>query len=261
VKPYTTAETMNSGWCWQIEHDDRINRGYVYSSAFISDDEAEREFRQKCPKIDGTRLVKFVTGAYERGWVKNVVAIGNSSGFVEPLESTSLGVIAEESRNLAESLADCQLQPGLSMAAVYNKRNGQTWDDIRRFLAIHYRYNTRLDTPFWRACVADADIGSAADAVAYYQENGPSVLWRDNLIGGRDVFGFEGYLAMLVGQKVPYRNTYPIPERERRQWNEIQQANKAEAMKGFTVRQACDLIRSPNWKYRGNFYCIASDRG
>ena len=91
IKPYTTAETMNAGWCWQIEHEHRINRGYVYSPDFISDDEAEQEFRAKNPKVGSTRIVKFVSGRYERAWVKNVVAIGNAGGFVEPLESTSLG--------------------------------------------------------------------------------------------------------------------------------------------------------------------------
>src|SRR5262249_38091396 len=81
IKPYTTAETMDAGWCWQIEHENRINRGYVYATAFVSDGEAEREFRRKNPKVSTTRIVPFVTGRYERPWVKNVVAVGNASGF------------------------------------------------------------------------------------------------------------------------------------------------------------------------------------
>src|SRR5688572_19192314 len=133
VKPYTTAETMNGGWCWQIEHDHRINRGYVYSSAFISDHDAEAEFRAKCPKVGGTRVVKFVSGYYRRGWVSNVAAVGNSCGFVEPLESTSLGLICEQVRSLAESLADTDLQPGPAVADAYNKRNRLNWEDIRGF--------------------------------------------------------------------------------------------------------------------------------
>src|SRR5262249_37361518 len=73
ITPYTPAETMDAGWCWQIEHEFRINRGYVYSSDFIADDAAEKEFRAKNPKVSSTRVVKFVSGRYERSWVKNVV--------------------------------------------------------------------------------------------------------------------------------------------------------------------------------------------
>jgi tryptophan halogenase len=111
IKPYTTCETMTSGWCWQIEHEHRINRGYVYSSAFISDEAAERQFRSKNPKIQNTRVIRFVSGRYERSWVKNVVAVGNASGFVEPLEATALGVIAVQSANLAGALLLADLQP------------------------------------------------------------------------------------------------------------------------------------------------------
>ncbi len=94
IKPYTTCETMNCGWCWQIEHENRINRGYVYSSGFISDEEAEKEFRMKNPKVGPTRIVRFVSGRYRNVWVKNVVAVGNAGGFVEPLEATALGAMA-----------------------------------------------------------------------------------------------------------------------------------------------------------------------
>ena len=93
IKPYTTAETMDAGWCWQIDHEHHINRGYVHSSAYMSAADAEAELRAKNPRIGPTRLVKYVSGRYERSWVKNVCAIGNSSGFVEPLESTGLSAI------------------------------------------------------------------------------------------------------------------------------------------------------------------------
>src|SRR5688572_27879814 len=149
ILPYTTAETMDSGWCWQIEHEHRINRGYVYSSAFISDGDAEQEFRQKNPRVGPTRVVKFVTGRYARTWVKNVVAIGNASGFVEPLESTSLAFICVESVWLIESLVDASREVRPSWQALFNKRVGQSWDVIRQFLALHYKFNDRLDTPFW----------------------------------------------------------------------------------------------------------------
>jgi hypothetical protein len=82
---------MSAGWSWQIEHEHRIHRGYVYSPAFISDEDAERELRARNPKIGPTRIVKFVSGRYEHAWRSNVIAIGNASGFVEPLEATAFG--------------------------------------------------------------------------------------------------------------------------------------------------------------------------
>src|SRR5439155_1035909 len=109
--------TMNAGWCWQIEHETRVNRGYVYSSAFITDDEAEREFRAVCPRVTTTRVVRFVTGRYERNWVKNVVAIGNATGFVEPLEATALGAWAERTARM-EAVARSGLGVAEALAAV-----------------------------------------------------------------------------------------------------------------------------------------------
>jgi tryptophan halogenase len=254
ILPYTTAETMDAGWCWQIEHENRVNRGYVYSSAFISDEAADAEFRRKNPRVDATRIVKFVSGRYARGWVKNVVAIGNSNGFVEPLESTSLAAICEECHALAVSLADCGREPGPALAAVYNRHNQRTWDDIRRFLAIHYRFNTRLNTDFWRAARSDTDLAGAEDYVDFYAENGPSVAWKSTLITGRDVFGFEGWLAMMVGQNVPYRRRFRPDDHERQLWRGITDAHRAQAAAGLTVREALDVVRSPQWRTRPDFF-------
>ncbi len=254
IKPYTTAETMNSGWCWQIEHEQRIHRGYVYSSAFISDEEAEVEFRAKNPQARATRIVKFPSGRYRNSWVKNVVAVGNASGFVEPLESTSLMVIGYECRLLAELLTDCNREPGPASVGVYNCEVGRTWDTIRQFLAIHYRFNRRLDTPFWRACLAEVDLVEARPLVDYYLENGPSLLPRAIVLGNGDPFGMEGYLAMLVGQKVPYRRVYVPSEEEKRIWDSIRTENHVRAASGLTTSEALAAIRAPSWTWYAGYY-------
>ena len=255
IKPYTTAETMDAGWCWKIEHEHRINRGYVHSGSFISDADAEAEFRRKNPKVDTTRVVKFISGRYERAWVKNVVAIGNSGGFVEPLESTSLAAICDECHALAGSLADRDMRPGPTVAAAYNRHYRQTWDDIRRFLAIHYRFNTRLDTPFWRAARDDTDLAGAEEFVEFYLENGPTAVWKDALVRGRDVFGYEGYLAMMVGQRVPYRQVPQMDQSEQQTFAAIRRHQAAQAASGLTVEQTLHVIHeSPAWKVRPDFY-------
>ena len=249
IKPYTTAETMNSGWCWQIEHEHRINRGYVYSSAFISDEEAEREFRAQNPKVVATRVVKFVTGRYERSWVKNVVAIGNASGFVEPLESTSLAFICREALYLAEGLVDADRELRPTVRNLFNRRVSKGWDVIRQFLAMHYRFNTRLQTPFWRECVEKADLASAAEIVEFYRENGPSALWERTLLDPDDQFQIEGYWTMLVGQQVPYRTGFVPTDAERRTWEQIRGYFRRQADNAYSVNEALALVRSPDWKW------------
>ena len=249
IQPYTLAETMNSGWCWQIDHEFRINRGYVYSSAFITDAEAEREFRSKNPKVADTRIVKFVSGKYWRSWVKNVVGIGNSMGFVEPLESTGLAMIALESQSLAESLADCQRLPNESMRNQFNKMTGLQWNAIRQFLALHFRFNTRLDTPYWLECCEKADIRQAAEFVDYFKENGPSILWHSALLSTGDQFGPEGYLSLLVGMQVPYNTAYKPTTRDLENWNQIRKIVQKSSEDSLSVNQALAVIRSPQWQW------------
>jgi len=249
IQPYTTSETMNAGWCWRIDHETRINRGYVYSGDFVADADAEAEFRAKNPKVGPTRIVKFKSGRHERGWVKNVVAIGNASGFVEPLEATSLAAICHQVTSVAATLGDCECCLRPTLLKEFNKRHVREWDTIRQFLAIHYKFNTRLETPFWKACQADVDLGGAADIVAYYRDNGPSVAWRITLLGPGDQFKMEGYLSMLVGQQVPYERTYTPDERDKATWQLIRQDVKNRVAHAFSVPEALRLVRHPDFKW------------
>ncbi len=249
TKPYTTCETMDCGWCWQIEHEDWVNRGYVYSSDFISDEEAEREFRAKNPKVGPTRIVRFTSGRYRTLWVKNVVAIGNAGGFVEPLESTGLGAIAVESGLLADLLNDTDRQIRPQQVAAFNRATASIWDSFRSFIAIHYKYNTRLSTPFWIHCQEKTDLAGAAELMEFYAENGPSPLWEKLLLGPLDQFGMTGYLALLVGQNVPYRHRYVPEDHELRAWQAHCERNKQRALKAMTVDEALRAVHSPKWEW------------
>jgi len=249
IKPYTLAETMDAGWCWQIEHESWINRGYVYSSKFISDEAARQEFLTKNPKVSNEpRVVKFRTGRYARNWVGNVVGIGNAVGFVEPLEATSLQVICVESITLADSLADSLCAPTPTLIELYNRFNTQAWDDIRDFLAIHYKFNTRLDTPFWRACRADVALHGAEAMVNFYRENGPSVLCRQ-LLHASNSFGAHGYLSLLVGQDVPHAKKYEASPKELESWRARLKSWALEAQRAMDVKQCLEAIRKPGMKW------------
>lgn len=246
IRSCTTAETMSAGWCWQIEHPECINRGYVYSSSFISDDEAEREFREKNPKVGDTRIVEFKSGRFERFWVQNVVAIGNAGAFVEPLESTGLAVICDASLNLAGCLNECNRSPVPTGVECYNRLMGQVWDTIRDFLGIHYKFNTRYDTPFWQAAQADTVLGPVQEVIDYYQENGPSLFYRSTLTHRNDMFGLEGYYTLLIGQQVPFRQRYTPTTEEQQIWESIRSRNQIHAIHAMGAREALDIVMQPH---------------
>jgi len=250
VHPYTTSETMSAGWCWQIEHESRINRGYVYSSDFLSDDAAEQEFRANNPRLTDTRVVRFHSGRFERAWVKNVVAIGNSAGFVEPLEATAIAVICSSARALAESLAESAGDVTASIRAAFNVHNARSWDAIADFLAVHYRFNGMLDSDFWQACRADVDLRGAQPIVEYYQENGPSQLWRLALEDPMCRFRLDGYYTLLVGQKVPHARLGLVTPRERAAWRKLQAATSRYAERSLSVSDAASRVRQPDWQWR-----------
>jgi tryptophan halogenase len=251
ILPYTVAETMDAGWCWQIDHEQVIHRGYVYGSAFISDEAAREEFLRKNPKVNPAEVwqVKFRSGRYDRSWVGNVVAIGNSAGFVEPLESTALQVICVECSSLTDALRDCQCEPTPTLIKLYNRYNGDQWDDIRNFLAVHYKFNTRYDTPFWQAVRADAKLHGAEPIVEWYQENGPSVLAGNVLVHSSNSFRMDGFLALLVGQRVPYQRVNEPSPMEQKFWLTYRQGLVAEAQRAMSSEEALHALRTPGLKW------------
>jgi len=245
VSPYTLAETMDAGWCWRIEHTHHINRGYVYASAFLSDDEARTEFLRKNPKVppDRTHVVKFLSGRRARLWVGNVVAIGNASGFVEPLEATAIQALCLQSGTLASALEEAHFEMSDQMRQLFTKYNCAQWDDIRDFLSIHYRFNKRLDTEFWRAARSDVDLAGASELVAFWQQHGPSGLPHGILLNPVSTFGLEGYYALLSGMQVPVARPYQPTDAERKAWRANVKALGDEARNGFGVVEGLRALR------------------
>jgi tryptophan 7-halogenase len=249
VHPYTTCETMNSGWCWQIEHEKRINRGYVYCSDFINDEQAEAQFRAAAPKAGASRVVRFISGRYQRAWVDNVVAIGNAGGFVEPLEATSLGVIAMQSQMLVGALGEGDRRILPSQVRQFNRYHERTWDAIRGFLAVHYKFNDKLNTPFWSECREKTDLAAAEPIVQHYLDSGPGGFWERTLFDPVDQFRMAGYAALLVGQKVPHRETQRPNEQEMRQWESLCRRHKQLAFDAMTIPEALAVMRSPRFTW------------
>jgi tryptophan 7-halogenase len=241
---------MYHGWCWQIEHETFINRGYVYSSSFVSDEEARAELLAKNPKISTTRSVKFRSGRHERSWVGNVVAIGNASGFVEPLEATALAQVIYESTWLAELLRQTGYHRDEAMTAAFNRVVGIAWDEIRDFLAFHYRFNTRHNTPFWTHSRTHTSLGNYQTFHDLYREVGPNPLLLIHALPARpNIYGVEGFLAMLVGMQVPHEAGYQPSDAEFEAFRSHRNKLAAQAKGGVSVRQALDAIRRPSWQW------------
>jgi len=192
--------------------------------------------------------VRFVSGRYRNQWVKNVVGIGNACGFVEPLEATALGAIASNCMILTNTLKELNCEVTPSVQRQFNRQQTTISDDIRDFLSLHYRFNKRLDTPFWRHCWEATDLGAAAELVEVYRESGPT-LWLNQMFSKDNPFGTNGYFALLVGQQVENRQRYQPSADELRIWNAERQRNKSMAMRGLTVREALEKVRSPNWQW------------
>jgi tryptophan halogenase len=208
LTPYTSAVTMDSGWCWGIPTPENDHHGYVYSSAAISDDEAAAELARKYPGISAPRQVRFRIGRHDKAWRGNVMAIGNSYAFVEPLESTGLLMITSSIQTMIASLpgswadADAREMVNIGIA--------DRWEAIRWFLSIHYKFNTRKDTPFWRHVRADASVAGAQPMLDMFASGAPlqnrNPLVRSYALAGAPTFyGLAGVDTILLGQQVPCR--------------------------------------------------------
>jgi tryptophan halogenase len=233
---------MDAGWCWQIEHDEIINRGYVFSSDFLTDEQAEAEFRRKNPLVGKTGFVPFPAGVHARTWVKNVIAIGNAAGFVEPLEATAIATICDSVSHVIRSLQASNrfLEP--LQRDIYNRIFHRNWEIIRDFLAIHYKFNRRLDTPFWQAARRDVCLGDAQEIVDYYQVVGPDLRLL-NYDMKRDFFSVEGYLVMLVGQQVPFQRREDVTDQARVAWQERQGEWTRRARQAMTMADCLADLR------------------
>ncbi len=152
----TRATALSNGWMWQIPLSHRTGNGYVYSSRYVSADEAEYELRERLGLLDSdveARHLKMRVGQVETHWYKNCLALGLSQGFIEPLEATALHLV----QTSAEIFMDHYEEQGFSDAevdstqkAAYNKIITNRFERVRDYIVAHYKMNTRDDSEYWR---------------------------------------------------------------------------------------------------------------
>jgi len=201
--PYTRATARTSGWQWRIPLQHRVGNGHVYSSAFLDDQSAEDELLRHldAPAMRQPNRLKFRAGQRRQQWVGNVVAIGLASGFLEPLESTSIHLIQQGITTLMELFPDGPLDA--RDIAEFNRVMSLEYDRVRDFLVLHYHATEREDSEFWNH-VRTMDVpGSLDEKITMFRERGIVMKYRDGL------FLLPSWIAVFVGQRVIPRHWDP----------------------------------------------------
>jgi tryptophan halogenase len=196
IEPFTRATAMKAGWRWRIPLQHRVGNGYVYSSAHISDQEAADAI---VAAVEGEpmaepRVLRFTAGRRKRSWVRNVVAIGLASGFLEPLESTSIYLVQGAIAQLIElfpqgPIADFDRDE-------FNRVTDHEYDRIRDFLILHYHATTRDDSSFWNHVRTMEVPDSLNDKIELWRRAGRVARYTQGL------FFEASWVAVYLGQGI-----------------------------------------------------------
>ena len=243
ILPYTTVTTMNAGWRWRIDLKDRISYGYVFSSQFCDRDQAVQEFLAATPGAhDQVKFIPFKSGRYQNFWVNNVIAIGNAAGFVEPLESTGQHMIAETLWQVVLTLMDSHLTPNPTVTSTVNTYIAHLWQEIRDFLALHFKFNRQRQTPFWQHCQAETLLGQAQTLVDLYQTTGVCRAMA-HVVPSSSLFEVDGYLTLLCGQNLPIADLPALTVSQQKEWQQYRQVLYQEVKQSLMPQQAIEFLK------------------
>ncbi len=245
AQPYTACYAHTAGWRWNIPVQHRVGNGVVFCSRYMSADEAKHRLVTDSggKPVKDPWLIRIKAGRRKKSWNKNVVAFGLSAGFIEPLESTSIHLITTAAVRLINMFPfDGIKQPVVDH---YNELSEDEIERIRDFVCMHYHYNTRDDSPFWKECREMEIPDSLRQRVELFRQGG-RVYKRDG-----ELFTADSWISVMMGQNIEpqtYIHMARYDERELKEFMSKYRAKVAEVVNALPAH--ADFVKQ---------YCPASE--
>lgn len=206
LPPYTRSIAHPFGWQWRIPLQHRVGNGLVYSSKYLSDDAARQLLLENIigKTINEPRVIGFKPGRRLKTWNKNCVAIGLASGFIEPLESTSIHLISSSIIRLMRMLPLEEINT--VDVDEFNRQSLVELECIRDFILLHYKAGSREDTEFWQYCRHMEVPQSLATRMAIYRSSG-RIYWSPD-----ELFTVNSWNQVMLGQGIEPRSYHPAAD-------------------------------------------------
>jgi tryptophan halogenase len=240
IRPYTRARALSSGWAWEIPTQERRGNGYVYSSSHISEDKAVSEISSLLGReVKPAKSIKFDPGYLPDMWVKNCVAVGLASAFVEPIEATSIGGTIQQARCLVENLSTYKTG-NTAVQKDFNKKMQSMMENILCMISLHY-ISDRTDTEMWKDTASLKKPEMLQDYLSLWNERPP--VHTDFVVSGYELFHAPHFYHVANGQGLINKEmSYAMLK----SFNIVEEANKlvSDAKLAQTDHERIDHARS-----------------
>jgi tryptophan halogenase len=242
--PYTRSIAHESGWQWRIPLQHRVGNGLVYCSRYLGDENATELLSEKIEgeRLTEPRVIKFRPGQRREHWNKNCVALGLASGFIEPLESTSIHLIQRGITRLMRMFPSNGIQQ--SDVDEFNRQTRTEIEHIRDFIILHYKVTNRQDSPFWRHCRSMPIPDSLAHRIELFRETA-RVFKEPN-----ELFAENSWIQVMLGQGL-------VPENYHQVVNVMNDGELTHFMQGIRTQVEQTVAKLPDHQAYVEQYCKA----